>query len=337
VSDLIVALPSKGTLQSPTLSLLRRCFLDVSSDGSDRSYIAELNGMPGASVLFARADEIPRLVQAARAHVGITGLDLFREAQEAETDRRARLVIDDLGFGTARLVVGLPSSWLDVADIADLIEVAHDIRQRRGRPLLVATKFPSLTRKHLTHNGLRDFRIVQSLGATEAAPQTGSADVIVDLVSTGRTFANNGLKTISGGLVLSSQACLIASGNAGLWGEESQQQFRHFGELVSAGLQAQSMRSVRATFPDALSEVPRPLARLLHDARLFAPLSGSVEVHGAVNTAAIHELLAETRRAGARNVEVSQSEIILEHESTKIEIFLSDVLKKSESGSRRRV
>lgn len=321
-------MPSKGALQSPTLALLSRCFLDSSSDETDRSYIAEFKGMPGASVLFARADEIPRLVQAARAHAGITGLDLFREAQEAEGDRRARLVVDDLGFGTARLVLGVPSSWIDVTDISDLIDVGQDLRHKRGGPLLVATKFPSLTRKHLINHGLTDFRIVQSLGATEAAPQAGSADVIVDLVSTGRTFASNGLKTIAGGLVLTSQACLIASGNAGLWDSRSLEQFRHFGELVTAGLRAQSMRSVRATFPDRLTEVPRSLGHLLQDAQIFMPLSGPAEMRGTVAASAIHELLAETRRAGARSVEISQSDIILEHESTRIEIFLSELRKQ---------
>lgn len=328
MSDLIVALPSKGALQASTMTLLRRCFLDISSDGTDRSYIAEFSGVSGVSVLFARADEIPQLVQTARAHVGITGLDLFREAQEADADRRARLVIENLGFGTARLVVGLPASWIDVTDLADLIDVAHDLRQRRGRPLLVATKFPSLTRKHLVGHGLADFRIVQSLGATEAAPHAGSADVIVDLVSTGRTFVSNGLKTIRGGLVLTSQACLIASGNAGLWDETAQEQFRHFGELVSGGLQAQSTRAVRATFPDLQAEVPRSLGHLLRDARVFAPLSGPVEVRGTVATSSIHELLAETRRAGASHVEISQPDMILEHESLKIEAFLSDVRKR---------
>lgn len=328
MSNLVVALPSKGALQAPTMSLLSRCFLDTSSDGTDRSYVAEFTGMPGATVVFARADEIPQLVQTARVHVGITGLDLFREAQESETDRRARLVIEDLGFGSARLVVGLPASWIDVSDLADLIDVAHDLRVRRGRPLLVATKFANLTRKYLVNNGLTDFRIVQSLGATEAAPQSGSADVIVDLVSTGRTFASNGLKTIGGGVVLASQACLIASGNAGLWDETARQQFQHFGELVSAGLQARSRRSVRATFTNPLTEVPRGLAHLLRDAQAFAPVAGSSEVRGTVGATSIHELLAETRRAGASTVEVSQADIILEHESTRIEVFLAEVLRK---------
>jgi ATP phosphoribosyltransferase len=252
--------------------------------------------------------------------MGITGLDLFREADL--DDRRARLVLDDLGFGSANLVVGVPVTWIDVDSMADLLDVAHDMRQKRGRPLLVATKFPNLARKHFLGVGLTDFRIVQSLGATEAAPQTGSADVVVDLVSTGRTFANNGLKTLTDGLVLKTQACLVASGTASRWNNASRDAFRHLGELLGAGLKARTVRTILALFDKPLEEVPQEVATVLEDARIYRSLVGPHELRGTVSLDSLHEFLFETRRAGASSVEIAEPNIILEHDFSRVEAFL---------------
>lgn len=320
-AELVVALPSKGSLHAATVALLERCFLRITGDSGGRSYNARLAGIPGAAVLYARADEIPEIVASGRAHVGITGLDLFLETQIGQPGLRAQLLLDDLNFGSANLEVGVPKVWIDVACLTDLFEVAHDIRLRHARPLLVATKFPNLTRRHFISHGFSDFRLVQSLGATEAAPRSGTADVIVDLVSSGITFTANGLTTIEGGLVLASQACLIACGRPDAWSAPVVETFRHVGELVDAALRAQRLRLLRATFPRDSGELSPALANLLSEVKLYRLESGQSELVASFDRRHVHQVLAQVRSAGATEADVTACEIMASHGAPWIETF----------------
>jgi len=91
-------------------------------------------------------------------------------------------------------------------------DIAADFRTSHGRRLRIATKYWRLTRGFFSQqHAIELYRIVESLGATEAAPTAGSADIIVDITSTGATLAANGLKLLSDGIILRSQACLISS------------------------------------------------------------------------------------------------------------------------------
>ena len=78
----------------------------------------------------------------------------------------------------------------------------------------VATKYLTLTRGFFADHTVPDYRIVRSDGATEAAPVTGLADVIVDITSTGTTLAANHLKTVRDGMILPSQATLFVTGSS---------------------------------------------------------------------------------------------------------------------------
>src|SRR6202012_2762348 len=75
----------------------------------------------------------------------------------------------------------------------------------------VATKYAQLTRGFFAHNGIIDYRIVPSSGATEGAPAAGTAEVIVDITTTGATLRDNGFKIPDDGGILKSQATLAAS------------------------------------------------------------------------------------------------------------------------------
>ncbi len=325
MSGFTLALPSKGALQQSTTDLFSRCSIKISGGGASRSYTGTISSIPNSSIVFARADEIPQIVKSGRAHAGITGLDLYQELTVGSSSRGIKLVFDDMGYGQAKLVIGVPESWIDVEELADIIEVAHDLLRGQSRPLLVATKFSNLTRRFFLEAGLNSFRIVDAVGAVEAAPGAGIADVVVDLVSSGSTFRSNGLKMIEGGEVLASQACLVASTNSALWDEEARRTFRHLAELLSAGLRARSIRSVRILFDQSLSEVPVPLAGLLLGPRLLALADGSVEVHGGVNVSQLHELLHQTRDLKAKTVEVNEPGLILDHEEPVVEEFLRSI------------
>jgi ATP phosphoribosyltransferase len=119
--------------------------------------------------------------------------------------------LKELGFGRADVVVAVPKFWIDVAEVSDLGAAAAAFRRVHGRPLRVATKYVNLTRRFFAKNGLTDYRIVESLGATEGTPAAGTAEIVVDITTTGATLAANGLKVLSDGVILRSQANLVAS------------------------------------------------------------------------------------------------------------------------------
>ena len=78
----------------------------------------------------------------------------------------------------------------------------------------VATKYVNLTRRFFAEHGVADYRIVESLGATEGAPSSGTAEFIVDITTTGSTLEANALKVLEDGVILKSQANLVASRSA---------------------------------------------------------------------------------------------------------------------------
>jgi ATP phosphoribosyltransferase len=95
--------------------------------------------------------------------------------------------------------------------MADLDEVSESFYVRHGRRLRVATKYLNLTRRFFAEKGVTGYRIVESLGATEGAPAAGTAEVIVDITTTGSTLAANHLKILDDGIILRSSAVLAAS------------------------------------------------------------------------------------------------------------------------------
>ena len=208
-SGIVLAVPSKGRLKEETARFFARSGLEFRQAGGGRDYSAAVPTLPGVEVQFLSAAEIVDQVASGRAHFGVTGEDLVRE-HVADPDARAAK-ITELGFGHANVVVAAPQSWIDVVSMADIDDIAADYRDKRARKLRVATKYVNLTRRHFAAHGIADYRIVESQGATEGAPSSGAAELIVDITSSGATLAANGLKIIDDGVILRSQACLFAS------------------------------------------------------------------------------------------------------------------------------
>lgn len=208
-SPLIIAVPSKGRLKEQVEAWLSDCGLDLAISGGARGYLANLKGLPDAQVRLLSAADIADALSTGDVHLGVTGEDLLRERGEG-LDGRV-LLLKALGFGRADLVVAAPKSWLDVDTMADVEDVAHDYLARTGRRLRVATKYLAQTRAFFARHGVVDYRIAESGGATEGAPAAGIAEVVVDITTTGATLAANGLKVLSDGLILRSQAQLAAS------------------------------------------------------------------------------------------------------------------------------
>lgn len=239
---LVIGLPSKGRLQENASAFFARAGLKVRQDGG-RGYTGRLDGVANVEIAFLSASEIAGQLEQGIIHLGVTGEDLIREKLSAP-ERDVELLLP-LGFGHADVVVAVPQSWIDVATMADLDDVALAFHTRRGRRLRVATKYFNLTRNFFAEHGLTDYRIVESLGATEGAPAAGTAEVIVDITSTGATLAANNLKILDDGTILKSQANLVASLGAE-WSEAAQAAAGEILDRVSA--QARAAKTVEVRF-----------------------------------------------------------------------------------------
>ena len=209
MSTLTLAIPSKGRLMEATADLLAKAGFGIERMGADRGYRGHLTGLDGVEIAFLSASEIAQNLRDAKVDLGVTGEDVLRE--KIAPGNAAADVALRLNFGPADVVVAVPQSWLDVATMADVDEIAESFYERHGRRLRVATKYHNLTRRFFAERGVTGYRIVESLGATEGAPAAGIAEIIVDITTTGSTLKANHLKILDDGVVLKSAAVLAAT------------------------------------------------------------------------------------------------------------------------------
>ena len=209
MAALTLAIPSKGRLKEACDGWFSAAGLRLEQTAGARGYRGIFSGLRHVEVMLLSAGEIASSLLAGDLHLGVTGEDLLREAAP-ELENRMHLVCP-MGFGFADVVVAVSQYWIDVSTMADLDDVCAAYAQRHGRRLRVATKYAQLTRGFFAHAGISDYRIVPSAGATEGAPAAGTAEVIVDITTTGSTLKANGLKVLDDGVILKSQAQLAAS------------------------------------------------------------------------------------------------------------------------------
>ena len=208
MSKLVLAVPSKGRLEENAAALFDKAGIKLKRAGA-RGYTGTVKGIDDIDVQYLSASEIAARLADGSVHFGITGEDLLRE-EISDMESAVQLVLP-LGFGRADVVVAIPDAWVDVRTMADLAEVAGDFRSQHGKRLRVATKYGQIAAGFFARHGLVDYVIVQSFGATEAAPNSGAAEAIVDITSTGATLTANGLRVPDNGVMLKSEANLAAS------------------------------------------------------------------------------------------------------------------------------
>lgn len=247
--SLIIGVPSKGRLQDNTFAFFARAGMPLSQARGARDYRGQIEGIAGVEVAFLSASEIAGELARGAVHLGVTGEDLLAESIP---DREQKIVmLTPLGFGHANVVVAVPEAWIDVRTMADVEDVAAAFHARHRRRMRVATKYINLTRKHFAQHGVADYRIVESLGATEGAPAAGTAEMVVDITTTGATLAANGLKVLDDGTMLKSEANLVASTSAP-WSEAAREAARQVLLRISAEETARKTREVRTRLPGAL-------------------------------------------------------------------------------------
>ena len=210
--SLKIGVPSKGRLMEKTFEWFGARGVTMARSGSDREYAGAVDGVPGVELVLLSAGEIPRELAAGRIHLGVTGSDLVRDkladwaAQVAEVAK--------LGFGHADLIIAVPVAWIDVDTVDDLDAAAAAFRKAHGFRLRIATKYHRLVREYLTGQGVADYQLVDSQGATEGTVKNLTAEAIADITSSGETLRANHLKILSDGLIHASQATLFAARGA---------------------------------------------------------------------------------------------------------------------------
>jgi ATP phosphoribosyltransferase len=309
----VIAVPAKGRLQENAEAFFRRAGLDLVKPRGARDYRGTIADLPGVDVAYLSAAEITQLLAQGAVHFGVTGEDLVREMIP---DADAKVVfIDALGFGHANVVVAVPQAWIDVHNMADLDDVATAFRLKHDRKMRVATKYVNLTRAYFSAHGVTDYRIVESSGATEGAPAAGTAELIVDITSTGSTLSANALKVIDDGVILRSQANLVAA-RAASWGASERQTARTVLDRIAAQTRARAFREVRTRFAgcnDAL------LAEARERFGVAAPFggptsSGMLTLH--CPPARMHALANFLREKGAENVAVAGLDYVFSRENS---------------------
>ncbi len=207
-----IGVPSKGRLMLDTFEWFGARGLVMRQTGAEREYSGVVQGIEGVELVLLSAAEVPRELAAGRIHLGVTGSDLVRDKLADWSTQVTELAT--LGFGHADLIVAVPACWIDVDTIDDLDAVAAAFRRSNGFRMRIATKYHRLVREFMTENGVADYQLVDSQGATEGTVKNLTAEVVADITSSGETLRANHLKILSDGLIHQSQATLYAARTA---------------------------------------------------------------------------------------------------------------------------
>ena len=202
-----LGVPSKGRLMEKTFDWFGCRSVGLRKSGSDREYAGAVDGIDGVELVLLSAGEIPRELASGNIHLGVTGSDLVREKLANWDTRVAELA--HMGFGGADLIIAIPQAWVDVDTLDDLDAAAAQFRAKHGFRMRIATKYHRLVREFLREQGVADYQLIDSQGATEGTVKNETAEAIADITSTGETLRANGLKILDDGLIHASQATLF--------------------------------------------------------------------------------------------------------------------------------
>ena len=293
---LTLALPSKGRMKEEAEAFFGRIHAPVLTEVRD--YEGTLRGLPYVRVLFLPASEIAARLHGGTVDVGLTGRDLI--AEYAPPGTLPLHVLATPGFGHGALVTAVPAVWCDVTSMSDLSDVAYEIRVRQRRRLRVATKYPQLTAAFFAEYGVDDCRMVESRGATEAAPADGTADIITDLSSSGATLEANRLRVLRDGVILQTQAELCV--NLHSISPDKIDTLMHIAALITAAEAAPGVRLMRGGVGTA---EPQVLAEVLTASGAHDLVIGAEGFACTLPADALYPTVRRIRAVGAAGVTVA--------------------------------
>ncbi|MDR1007815.1 MAG: ATP phosphoribosyltransferase [Campylobacteraceae bacterium] len=182
---LIIALP-KGRIAQDTLKIFEKVFKKPFIF-DDKNLILEAGSF---KFLLVRSQDIPAYVLNQAADIGVVGLDVLEEQGSDLT----RLL--DLGIGKCKICIGIPKNR----------ELDFSLPE-----IKIATKMENITRKYFSQKAVA-VKVIKLYGSIELAPLVGLADAIVDIVETGSTMEQNGLKIVK--TIATSSAHLVCNKNS---------------------------------------------------------------------------------------------------------------------------
>lgn len=327
--DIRLSLPSKGRLAEDAEAFLAALGLRIYKP-NPRQYAASIPSLPNVTVLFQRPTDIVVSVRDGSVDFGFTGLDVTLEY--GGTRGEVLVLHEALGFGACRLAIAVPEAWERVLTVEDLAaEVAT-----WDRPLRVATKFTNLASAFLEERGVQPFSLVYSEGTLEVTPAIGYADCIVDLVSSGQTLQDNRLRPLQDGVLLRSQAALIANRATLRRRPEVLEVARTLLEFTEAHLRAEDRVMVVANMR---GESQTAIAERLFGQKVLGGLQGPtvapvVVADGNPNWYAVQivvlrdeliEAIAELRAIGGSGVVVTPVTYIFEEEPERYRAMMESV------------
>ena len=269
-----LALPSKGRLHDPVLDVMRGAGFEL--EGNGRALYAQCSQWD-VEVLFTRAEDMPAWAVDGAVEAAVAGRDQVLEG----------------GAGLEELVpLGLGRCALQVAVPADGVETVEQLDGGR-----VATSHPRITAGYFAGRGMR-VETVAVRGSVELAPRLDAAEAVCDLVQSGETLRQNGLRPIA--TVLESEAVLVARPDLD---SEQRRVAEELATVVRSVVDARGRRYLMLNAPDdSLDEIVGLLPGL--DSPTVLPLArpGWHSVHAVVEQRQVMELLAPLRAAGARSL-----------------------------------
>ena len=169
---LILALP-KGRVYEDFIPVLQESKFAIKDDPKKSRKMLLDTKHPLVKVLIIRGWDVPTYITSGAAHLGVVGKDILMEKKEEEFVELA-----DLSLGKCRL---------SLAGYDDVLSGSSRLK--------IATKYPNSSIKFMNSLGIQA-EIIYLNGAQEIAPMLGLSDAIIDLVDTGKTLEENGLKEI---------------------------------------------------------------------------------------------------------------------------------------------
>ena len=331
-SNVRLSLPSKGRLAQDSLNFLADCGLSVDKP-NPRQYEARIPVLPDLVVLFQRPGDIVVSVRDGSVEFGITGMDVIEERKGPNGD--ILVLHDALGFGHCALTLAVPEAWSDVQDMSGLKARAST----SGKPLRVATKYPTLTGRCLDDHSIA-YTLISAEGTLETAPAIGYADLISDLVSSGQTLRDNRLRPLPDGVIQPSQAALIANRAALQSNPQALAVARHLIEFFEAHLRASENLAI---FANMRGSSPKAIAERIFEQPTIGGLQGPTispvvvrdgdpnwyAVHIVVRRDRLFQAVSDLRAIGGSGVVVAPVSYIFEEEPPRYSAMLQALEEKN--------
>ena len=183
---LVIALPS-GKLFKPSIKLFEGVGINLKGGKEINRKLTFFSKEEEIKFVITRPKDNPSYVECGAADIGIVGEDVLLE------EKKDVYKLLDLKFGKCKMVVAVPKE-----------RKREEYYENNGHRLKVATKYPCIAGSYFRKKGIY-VELIKLYGSVELAPQVGLADMIVDIVSTGRTLRENKLTIVDEIISLSAQ------------------------------------------------------------------------------------------------------------------------------------